>query len=232
MDHVPARSLHGSRILVAGATGVLGSGLARTLHQRGARLALTGRRNEPLLALGGECGAFTYVGDLRDPLHARRIASDAAAHLGGLDGLINAAGVVAFGNLIDTPDDVIEDLFLTNVLAPLWLLRAALPHLVNGSFVVHLSGVVAEMALPGMAAYSSSKAALMAADTALARELRRTGVSVLDVRPPHTETGLATRALSGEAPRMAAGLDPQTVVDRIVTALETGEADLPSSAFV
>ena len=89
---MPSRTLHGSRILLAGATGVLGSGLARALHARGAKLALTGRRVEPLALLGAECSAFTYAGDLRDPSHARRIASDAAAHLGGLDGLVNAVG--------------------------------------------------------------------------------------------------------------------------------------------
>ena len=231
MVAMPSRTLHGSRILLAGATGVLGSGLARALHARGAKLALTGRRVEPLALLGAECSAFTYAGDLRDPSHARRIASDAAAHLGGLDGLVNAAGVVAFGNLIDTPDDIIEDLFLTNVLAPLWLLRATLPHMESGSFVVQVSGVVAESPLPGMAAYCSSKAALFAADVALARELRRVGVSVLDARPPHTETGLAGRALFGTPPKMATGLGPQAVVDRIIAALETGEADLPSAAF-
>ncbi len=226
-----SRSLDGSRILVAGATGVLGSGLARVLHARGARLALTGRRAEPLASLGTECRAFTYIGDLRDPTQARRIATDAAAHLGGLDGIVNAAGVVAFGNLVDTPDDVIEDLFLTNVLGPLWLLRAAVPHLVAGSFVVHVSGVVAESPLPGMAAYSSSKAALLAADTALTRELRRSGISVIDVRPPHTETGLATRPLAGIAPTMATGRTPESVVARIVAAIEGGESDVASSSF-
>lgn len=226
-----SRSLNGSRILLAGATGVIGSALARALHARGARLALTGRRADALSALGSECGAFTYVGDLRDPVHARRIATDAAGHLGGLDGLVNASGVVAFGNLVDTPDDVIEDLFLTNVLGPLWLLRAAIPHLSAGSFVVHVSGVVAETPLPGMAAYSSSKAALLAADTALARELRRGGISVVDVRPPHTETGLATRPLAGSAPNMPIGLSPESVVARIVAAIEAGEADVASSAF-
>lgn len=227
-----SRSLHGSRILLAGATGVLGSGLARALYDRGARLALTGRRADALSQIGAECNAFTYTGDLRDPSHARRVASDAASHLGGLDGLVNAAGAVAFGNLIDTPDDVIEDLFLTNVLGPLWLLRAALPHLSPGSFVVHLSGVVAETPLPGMAAYSASKAALLAADTALARELRRSEISVVDVRPPHTETGLATRPLAGAAPRMPTGLAPEAVVARIVAAIEGGESDVPSTSFV
>jgi len=53
----------------------------------------------------------------------------------------------------------------------------------------------------------------------------------VDIRPPHTETGLAQRPLSGTAPHLPQGLDPQQVADRIVSALRDGEKDLPSTAF-
>ena len=82
-----------------------------------------------------------------------------------------------------------------------------------------------------MAAYSASKAALMGYDAAAARELRREGIRLVDVRPPHTETGLAQRPLAGTAPRLPQGLEPQQVADRIVAALRDGEKDVPSSAF-
>jgi cyclic-di-GMP-binding biofilm dispersal mediator protein len=102
-----------------------------------------------------------------------------------LDGLVNAAGVVAFGSLADTDDEVIEDLFLTNVLGPLWLMRAAISALTESrGFIANISAVVAEQPLAGMAAYAASKAALTAADRALARELRAAGISVTDARPP------------------------------------------------
>ena len=54
---------------------------------------------------------------------------------------------------------------------------------------------------------------------------------VLDVRPPHTETGLATRPIAGTAPRLPAGLAPAVVAERIVTAIEADEAELGSTAF-
>ncbi|NBU16623.1 MAG: short-chain dehydrogenase, partial [Actinobacteria bacterium] len=60
---------------------------------------------------------------------------------------------------------------------------------------------------------------------------RRTGIRVIDARPPHTETGLATRAVAGTAPRFPQGLSPDTVASRIVAAIADGETDLPSSAF-
>jgi cyclic-di-GMP-binding biofilm dispersal mediator protein len=219
-------------IIVVGATGVLGSAMARQLHALGAKLTLVGRDTERLNELATTLPGSVWVAtDIRGANAGANVCAQAIATHDRIDGVINAAGIVAFGNLIDTEDDIIEDLFLTNVLGPLWILRAALPHLPKGSFVCNISGVVAETPLPGMAAYAASKAALAAADVALSRELKRVGVRVLDARPPHTETGLAQRSVSGTAPTMPTGLDPEHVAKRIVTAIVTGEADLPSSAF-
>ena len=99
-------------------------------------------------------------------------------------------------------------------------------------FVLHVSAVVAEQPMAGMAAYSASKAALTGADAALTRELRRSGIQVVDARPPHTETGLAGRPLSGIAPRLATGLNPDWVAARLVAAVEAGETVVASDAFV
>ena len=151
---------------------------------------------------------------------------------GRIDGLVNAAGVVAFGSLADTGDEVIEDLFLTNVLGPLWLMRAAIPALTESrGFIANISAVVAEQPLPGMAAYAASKAALTAADRALTRELRAAGITVTDARPPHTETGLADRPIAGTAPRLREGLQPEVVAARIIAAIRAGEREIPAEAF-
>jgi cyclic-di-GMP-binding biofilm dispersal mediator protein len=112
------------------------------------------------------------------------------------------------------------------------MLREASPHITDGGFFVNLSGVVATQPFAGMAAYSASKAAAWAAMTAAARELRRRRIDVIDARPPHTETGLATRPLAGVAPKMPEGLAPDVVVTRIVAAIAAGERDLPTEAFV
>jgi len=175
--------------------------------------------------------------DLRKAGAAERVVQEAVGRYGRLDGLVFAAGAVAFGPATETPDQVLVDLFTLNTLAPIRLLRAALPHLqacaaAGGSpFVVHISAVVAETPMPGMAAYSASKAGLAAFDQAAARELRRSRIRLIDARPPHTETGLADRPLVGTAPRLPTGLDPDAVAARIITALVEGETDLPSTAF-
>lgn len=224
------RELGGARVAVVGASGALGSLVARELADRGARLILVGRDRGRLQSLGID--APVVVADVGDATAGDAIVEAAQAAYGGLDGLVNAAGVVAFGPLVDTPDEVIEELFLANVVGPLFLVRRVLPLLEESQgFVLQISAVVAERALPGMAAYSASKAALSAVATALRPELRRSRVAVHDVRPPHTETGLATRPLYGEAPRLPEGLSPQAVASRIVDALAAGELDVGADAF-
>lgn len=217
----PQRIIENPVVAVVGATGGLGWAISRELARRGARLVLTGRDPAALRERSEELpGSASAVLDLHDPDAGDRLVAAATDAFGRLDVLVNAAGIVAFGPLADTPDVVIEELFLTNVIGPLWLLRRCLPLLqASQGTVVHLSAVVAEQPLPGMAAYSATKAALSAADAALARELRRAGIRVLDVRPPHTNTGLHERPLHGSVPRLAKGLDPETVARTIADAL-------------
>lgn len=209
-------------VAIVGANGGLGSAMARELAQRGARLLLTARTEEAVRDLQTELPETAVaILDIRDPEAGDRLVDVATSHFGRLDVLVNAAGIVAFGNLADTPDLVIEELFLTNVIGPLWLLRRCLPLLqASKGTVVQLSAVVAEHPMPGMATYAATKAALTAADTALTRELRRSGVRVLDVRPPHTETGLADRPLHGTAPRLPTGLAPEAVARAIADAID------------
>lgn len=224
------RNLDGASVIVMGASGGIGRRIATQLSEHGASLTLAARELAKLKAIGID--ATLVAADLRDAEAGKAVVAAALAAYGRLDGLVNAAGVVAFGPLADTDDEVIEDLFLTNVLGPLWLMRAALPALTESrGFVANISGVVAEQPLAGMAAYAASKAALTAADRALARELRAAGITVTDARPPHTETGLADRPLTGVAPKLREGLQPDAVARRIVAAIIAGEREIPGDAF-
>ena len=224
-------TLDGAVVAVVGASGALGSLIARELADRGARLLLVGRDPDRLSSVGID-GASTVVADLTDATAGDRVVQTAQDAFGRLDGVVNAAGVVAFGPLVDTEDAVVEELFMTNVIGPLWMIRRVAPALAEtGGFFCNISAVVAEQPLPGMVPYAAAKAALTAADAALVRELRRMRVSVIDARPPHTETGLADRPLAGTAPKLPPGLDPQVVARRVVQAIEAGESEVDSSRF-
>ncbi|MEM7349231.1 MAG: SDR family oxidoreductase [Acidobacteriota bacterium] len=219
----------GRSVLITGATGGLGSALARELDRREASLTLVARRAAALERL--EVKGSRLPLDLRSPDGCRQAVEHAYASSGRLDVVINAVGVVAFGPVRELSTDAMEELFLTNTFVPILLARAALDHLDPGGVLVNISGVIAERNLPGMVVYGASKAAVTAFDEALAREAGRSGIRVLDARPPHTETGLADRPIEGVAPRMPAGADPAHVATVICDAIEQGAIDLPSTAF-
>ncbi len=225
----PAHPLRGASVLLTGASGGLGSALADELHRRGAKSTLVARRQEPLdrLTVPGTRLAI----DLRTADACRQAVTEAARAGGGLDVVINAVGVVAFGPVTDLSIDAMEELFLTNTFVSIMLTRVALGQLRPGGAIVNISGVIAEQNLPGMAAYGASKAAVRSFDEAAAREARRAKIRILDARPPHTETGLADRPIEGDAPKMPQGLQPAAVATAICDALESGAQDLPSSDF-
>ena len=209
--------------LIAGGTGGLGRLIAAELSARGCTVVTCSR---------GQSNDHQHVvADLRSPEATRDVINTVLAQHGSLDIVVNAMGVVAFGEIVSTSIDAVEELFLTNTFGHIFLMQSALPIMAKGSVLVGISVVIAEQNLPGMAAYGASKAAVRSFNEALSRESRRLGVRVIDARPPHTETGLATRAIAGTAPNFPQGLSPISVAQRIVLAIASGEVDLPSSAF-
>lgn len=220
---------NGKSVLVAGATGGLGSAIARHMAANGAQLTLVAKRPERLAAL--DVSGHKLALDLRYPDSCSNAVHSAVESMGKLDVVVNAVGVVAFGPVEELSVDAMEELFLTNTFVPIMLAKAALGSLEPGGVLVNISGVIAEQNLPGMAAYGASKAALRSFDEAIAREARRKKMRVLDVRPPHTETGLADRPIEGKAPKMPTGLTPESVATTICEAIASDSTDLPSTAF-
>lgn len=228
-------TLEHARVLVVGATGALGTLISDRLAERGARLALHGR-DEERLRERSDLGA-TIAMDLVEEDAPEQIVGRARHALGGLDVIVVAAGVVAFDDVAATAAQDLETLFTVNALAPMRIVSAALPALREAAaegrepVVLTLSGIVSELPTAGLASYSASKAALAAYMTAAGRELRRSGIRLVDARPGHTETGLAGRPLFGTAPRFPPGHEPAAVADRLVRAIEDGATALPPDAF-
>jgi cyclic-di-GMP-binding biofilm dispersal mediator protein len=219
-----AREVAGKKIVIVGATGVLGSRLAAQLSAAGAQVAAIVRDGS---RLDSATVAQHAIADLTDTASL----SAAMTALAPFDGVINAAGVVAFGNIAELDDATLAELFAINAIAPIVMLREGSKHITEGGFFANISAVVAQAPMAGMAAYSASKAAVWGAMVAATRELRRQHIDVIDIRPPHTETGLANRPIAGVAPKLPTGLDPNVVAARIITAIKDGEKDLPVEAF-
>ncbi|MBX0298958.1 SDR family oxidoreductase [Cryobacterium sp. 1639] len=228
--------LRGSTILVVGASGGLGHQISRLLAEAGATLVLSGRDPDALAALG--LPGTRVTADLTDPTAISDLVASAEAVTGHLDGVVVAAGVVAFGPAESLRPETVQTLVAVNTVAPILLMQAAHAALARSAsagrapFLLTLSGVVSESPTANLAAYSASKAGMAAFMTAAGREVRRAGIRLIDARPGHTETALSTHPIAGTAPALPAGLDPAAVAARIVRAILTGERDLPSAAFV
>ncbi len=221
--------LSGARVLVVGGTGVLGAMAATALVERGARVVATGRDTDRLAEVAARLGTEPVELDVIDDRACAAAVDSAVQQLGGLDGLVVATGVPAFGPAVDTDPAVAEELFAVNTLGPMSLVRAAAPHLAeredHDGFVAVLSAILADMPTNQMAEYSASKSALSAWLGVLRRENRRR-FTVLDVRPPHLDTGLSDHPLAGTAPRLPEPLAGQVVVDTLVRAIEQGGTEI------
>ncbi|MFP8905831.1 SDR family NAD(P)-dependent oxidoreductase [Streptomyces atacamensis] len=206
------------RLLVVGATGVLGGAAADALARRGDALFLAGRDRERLASAARRLDAGSAPCDAYDLDGMAALPRLAAEAMGGLDGVLVAIGAVAFGPAEGTGAAVTEHLFAVNTLAPIAVLSAALPLLDPPGTLAATTGVVAVRPQPRMAAYSASKAALSAWLTAVAAERRRTGLSVADLHLPHTDTGLAGRAVAGSPPPLPRAAPLEETVGKIVAA--------------
>lgn len=215
-----------ARVLVVGASGALGGELARRLHENGARVVAAGRDPERTRAVAEDVGTDPLTLDVVDVEACAATVAAAVEQLGGLDLLLVTVGVAAFGKAAELDEAVAEELYAVDVLGPVALVRAAVPHLRESSGTVAvISAVLADLPTSGMADYSAAKAALATWLQVLRREERRS-LKVLDVRPPHLDTGLETRALAGEPPRLPAGRPAGEVVDLVLQAIREDKQEL------
>ena len=230
-----AMELAGKRILVIGASGVLGGDLVRKLRAQGAEVLGTASSNETAAKIPNGAEVRLLL-DLTQPESITTL-TDYLNAASEVDGIINAAGVVAFGPASELETETLAKLMQINAQGPIQLyaqLHSTLKKSAESGkdpFVVNITGVVAETPLPNLSAYSGSKTAIHGFLTGLAREWRRDGIRVLSACPGHTETGLASRAIQGTAPSFPQGFSAEHVVKRIIDAIVNDEKELPSTVF-
>lgn len=210
----------GKNILVVGASGGLGREFVSRLAASGANVYGTARTNESATQIPDQVVQKLLL----DLENAESIAT-LANYLNSavkLDGVVVSAGVVAFGLATETPETIDAKLLQVNYRGPRDLLVALQPNLAGseGAFILNVTGVVAQTPLPSLSSYSASKMAMQGFLVAVAREWRRSGIKVVSELLGHTETGLASRAIFGQAPQFPQGLSPAAAVAQMLTSLE------------
>ena len=228
-----ALDLQGCRTLVTGASSGIGAGLAEALAERGAIVGICARRAELLSEVVGRCMEHSpdsrmWVVNLADPDAVDRLAVDVMDAFGGVDLLVNNAGIPKRRHVTALDIDTITAVMHVNYLSPMRLTMDLLPQmLARGSgTIVNVSSIAATLSAPGEAAYDASKAALTAFSEAMAVDLWETGVKVMVVYPAVIDTELFTLP-DNDIPDLPIQAEPISVcVDAILAGLESGAAQV------
>lgn len=226
--------LHGTGVLVTGASSGIGRSLALGMARRGARLVVSARSEEALEALAEEAApsaaapAHVVAADLSRPGEADRLADATLDALGSVDVLVNNAGGGVGGSQWAVGDsDAGREAFEVNFWSPVALTSAVVPSMMErgrGTIVNVTSAAPYAVPWPSFGHYAASKAALSTATEVLRTELDSYGVNVLEVIPGPVNTAVQgeTRLIPGIADvldRVALG-DPDVLASRIITAIE------------
>ena len=229
-----------SRIVLTGAAGGMGQILARALHAKGAKLALVDANADALAAMVKELdGALAAPGDLSSAGECKVLAAQCRELLGGVDMLINLAGINSFAAYEDEAADKIELMMHVNLLAPMWLTRAMLPVMQeqNSGHIVNVGSIFGSIGFAYFTTYSATKFGLRGFSEALRRELADTGIKVSYIAPRAVKTPMNSDVVMrmGEATKMNMD-EPELVVAKIIEAIESDKKDayfgFPESLFV
>jgi len=170
----PSGRMAGRRVIITGAASGIGLAVAELLTAEGARTVLIDRSRSELEAVGARTGGIPVVHDLLDVTPLPSIVARAADDLGGLDGLINCAGVEAAELITEVDQSSWNRTLGVNLVAPFFLCQAAVPYLVrveNASIVNVASGAALLPTGPTSTVYAASKGGLLSFTKALAMEL-------------------------------------------------------------
>ena len=236
--------LAGARVLITGGAGGIGRALARELLEAGASVLLVGRSAAALAdaarTIGGDgTRVGTLVADLTSAADRLRLVACASTWNGGIDVLVNNAGVSHFGLYGDAAPESIEQTLAVNLLAPMLLVRSLLPTLAQRpqAAIVNVGSVFGAIGYPGNATYSAAKFGLRGFSEALRRELTGGTVRVLHVAPRTTRTAINSRAVEALNLELGVAADaPETVAawirERIELELADGTLGWPERLFV
>lgn len=220
--------LNATRILLTGAAGGIGRELSEILSAHGARLCLVDRDMSAVVALAhtlqrGEIDILPLAGDITKAGDREVIIRRMRETLGGIDLLINLAGILDFKRFQDTDPGMIQRILAVNVEAPMQMAREVLPQMISqrSGRIVNIGSMFGSIGFPCFAVYSASKFALRGFSQALRRELSGTGVGVTYVSPRAVKTPLNPEVVNLMAERGMMHMDDaKCVAESIVRSIE------------
>jgi 3-oxoacyl-[acyl-carrier protein] reductase len=217
-----AAALQSKVAIVTGGSRGIGFAIASAFAQGGASVAITGRNQQHLdTAVGRLASAKVHPirADVRRSEDAARAIDETTSQFGGLDVLVNNAGVGVFGNVADMSIDDWEQVIDTNLSGVFYSSHAAIPHLRRrgGGWIINISSLAGKNPFVGGAAYCASKAGLNAFSEALMQEVRYDNIRVSYIMPGSVATGFRGTQGSGEADWKIAPEDIAELVVELVT---------------
>jgi short-subunit dehydrogenase len=230
------RDLRGCSVLITGASRGIGRCLAEKLAPFGVKLTLAARGRFALKELADKLGVagasvFAVPADVSVASERAALIAGAVDKMGGLDVLVNNAGVASFGHFASSSETVLRTIMEVNFFAPAELIRLAAPHLMKGRqpVVVNVASLCGRRGLPGWSEHCASKFALVGLSEALRGEFARFDIDVLLVLPGLVRSDDLGRHLLRNEGRMklnfAGAQPPEEVADAIVKSLRKNQAE-------
>jgi len=188
----------GKRVIITGATSGIGRACSKLFSDSNASLLLTGRNKEELGKLEGELknsSVYTVSGDITDEIFRKKLIDLCVKKFGGIDVLINSAGIIASGTVENTKMADFDYMMDVNVRSVFSLIQLSVPHMGDGGgSIVNVSSITGLRAFPGVFAYCVSKAAVDQLTRVAALELAEKKIRVNAVNPGVVETNLHKRS--------------------------------------
>jgi len=189
--------LNDKSALVTGASGGIGSAIARKLHAAGAKVALSGTRQEPLERLAEELGERAYIlpCNLSDMAAVEVLPKQAIETLGSLDILVNNAGITRDNLFMRMSDEEWQSVIDVNLTATMKLCKGALRGMMKSRWgrIINISSIVGATGNPGQGNYAASKAGMVGMSKSLAYEVASRGITVNVVAPGFVATAMTDK---------------------------------------
>jgi NAD(P)-dependent dehydrogenase (short-subunit alcohol dehydrogenase family) len=227
------RELHGSVVVITGASSGIGRAAAHRFAAKGARLALAARGESSLRTVAEACGdAIAVPTDVRDEAAVAALAEAAIERFGQIDVWVNGAGVMAYGQFEDVPSLIFRQVIETNLLGQVHGARAVLPHFrrQGAGVLINMASVWGRVTSPDVSPYVTSKFAVRAFSECLRQELRDApAINVATILPATVDTPIFDQAAnySGRRARpIPPAHDAWKVADGIVRCAERPKREI------